>query len=96
MVVWTCLSGAPPCLGTDREAKDSAGNYLVVPVALDGVPRVTATSIPTTLTVGTSTDTSDVFVGDWANLALGVRTSMEITVLRERSADIGMVEILAW
>lgn len=39
---------------------------------------------PAELTVGTSTDTSDVFTADWTQLMIGVRTQLQITILNER------------
>ena len=46
--------------------------------------------------MGTGTATSDLFTADWSELLIGVRTSLEITVLRERSADLGAFELMAW
>ncbi len=81
---------------TFAKAKDSTGQYLTPPAALDGIPRLTTVQVPTNLTVGTSTDTSDVFTANWSELLVGVRTRLEITVLRERSMDVGAYELLAW
>ena len=81
---------------TFAKAKDSTGAYLTPPAALDGIPRLTTVQVPNNLTVGTGTNTSDVFTADWSELLIGVRTSLEITVLRERSADLGAFELLAW
>ena len=52
--------------------------------------------MPVNLTQGTATNASDVFTADWSELLIGVRTRLEITVLRERSADLGAFELLAW
>ena len=46
--------------------------------------------------MGSSSLTSDVFTGAWSQLLIGVRIQLEITVLRERSADVGAYELLAW
>ncbi len=81
---------------TFAKAKDSTGQYLTPPAALEGIRRLETVQVPTNLTVGTSTDTSDVFTADWSELLIGVRTRLEITVLRERSADVGAYELLAW
>ena len=35
-------------------------------------------------------------MAQWSELLIGVRTNLEITVLRERSADLGAFELLAW
>ena len=81
---------------TFAKVKDSTGQYLTPPTALDGVRRLTTVQVPNNLTVGTSNVTSDIFTADWSELLIGVRTSLEITVLRERSADVGAFELLAW
>jgi HK97 family phage major capsid protein len=81
---------------TFAKAKDTTGQYLTPPAALDGIRRLTTVQVPTNLTVGLSTDTSDVFTADWSELLVGVRTRLEITVLRERSMDVGAYELLAW
>ena len=75
---------------------DTTGQPLQAPAMLQGLPRYPTTQIPTDLTVGTSTDTSDVFVGDWRQLYIGVRTELQIQVLRERYADTGQVGFLTW
>jgi HK97 family phage major capsid protein len=81
---------------TFAKAKDTTGQYLTPPAALDGIPRLTTVQVPTNLTVGTSNVTSDVFTAAWSELLIGVRTRLEITVLRERSMDLGAYELLAW
>ncbi|MDP9459171.1 MAG: phage major capsid protein [Actinomycetota bacterium] len=87
---------APRTGRTFAKAKDTTGQYLTPPAALEGVQRLETVQVPTNLTVGTSTDTSDVFTAAWSELLIGVRTRLEITVLRERSADVGAYELLAW
>lgn len=61
-----------------------SGEYLAPPTYLDDVPRLTTSAVPTNLTVGSSTDTSDVFTADWSQLLVGVRTDLQVTVLSER------------
>ncbi len=53
--------------------------------------------MPTTLTVGTSTDTSDVFTADWAQLYVGVRIGLTVTLLQERfMPDAGQFGFVGW
>lgn len=87
---------APRTGQTFAKAKDTTGQYLTLPSALEGVQRLETVQVPTNLTVGSSSLTSDVFTGDWSELLIGVRTRLEVTVLRERSADVGAYELLAW
>src|SRR5215217_446214 len=63
-----------------REATTSA--YLSPPPNM--LPMLTTKSIPVNLTTGTSTDTSEIYTGDWSNLLLGIRTSFTLRFLSER------------
>lgn len=87
---------APRTGSSLAKLKDSTGQYLRPPVALDEITRYETGQVPVNLTVGTSTDTSDVFTGDWSELLIGIRTQLEVSILKERSADVGAFELLAW
>jgi HK97 family phage major capsid protein len=87
---------APRTARTFARAKDANGAYLTPPTALDDVRRLDTRQVPTNLTQGTSTTSSDIFTADWRELLIGVRTQLEIGVLRERSADVGAYELMAW
>ena len=63
-----------------REATTSA--YLSPPPNM--LPMLTTKSIPVNLTTGTSTDTSEIYTGDWSNLMIGIRTSFTLRFLSER------------
>jgi HK97 family phage major capsid protein len=63
-----------------REATTSA--YLAPPPNL--LPMLTTKSVPINVTVGTSTDTSYIFTGDWSNLLVGMRTDFRLRFLGER------------
>jgi HK97 family phage major capsid protein len=52
--------------------------------------------IPINLTVGTSTDCSEVYTAQWDQLYIGIRTSLRILPLRERFIDNGQYGFLAW
>jgi HK97 family phage major capsid protein len=43
--------------------------------------------VPINLTVGSSTDCSEVYTGDWAQLLIGMRTNFVLRFLDERYAD---------
>lgn len=79
------------------KAKDSAGQYIGAPSYLDGVERYATSQVPINLTTGTSTDTSDVFTGDWRQLFVSVRIDLTITPLQERfMPDAGQYGFVAW
>ncbi|MFI7633472.1 phage major capsid protein [Nonomuraea sp. NPDC049400] len=81
-------------LGKLKEATTNA--YLAPPAIIAGLPRYDTNQVPINLTVGTSTDTSDAFVGNWRQLYVGVRTQLMIKPLEERYADNGQLGFLAW
>jgi HK97 family phage major capsid protein len=63
-----------------KEATTNA--YMAPPAGL--LPMLTTKSVPITLTVGTSSDTSYVFTADWSNLLVGIRTDFTLRFLGER------------
>lgn len=76
--------------------KDTTNQPLAAPGYLDGVPRYETNQVPNNLTQGSSSLASDMFVADWRQLYVGVRTNLQITVLSERYADTGQIGLLAW
>lgn len=79
------------------KAKDTTNQYLTPPSAVvDRVARYASTQIPINLTQGTSSDATDITIGDFTQLAVGVRTNLVITPLVERYADTGQVGFVAW
>jgi HK97 family phage major capsid protein len=50
-----------------------------MPDYVNNVPAYVTNQIGNAITVGTSNDTSDYFVGDWSNLLIGLRTDLEIS-----------------
>lgn len=87
---------------TLAKLKDTAGNYLTPPAYLEGVPRLVTSGVPVNLTVGSSSDTSDVFTGDWRQLIIGIKTDLVIVPLGERymttnsDSTGGQYGFLAW
>jgi hypothetical protein len=58
------------------------------------VPGRMTNQIPTNLTTGTSTDTSEIYVGEWPMLYLGLRTGPLLIRLAERYADNGQFGLI--
>lgn len=83
-------------LRTLAKIKTTGGEYVAPPTYLDEVVRYSTGQVPTDLTVGTSTDTSDVFTADWSQLLMGVRTDVTITRLVERYAPDGQIGFVLW
>ncbi|MGD0165794.1 MAG: phage major capsid protein [Gaiellaceae bacterium] len=74
---------------TIDKLKTSLGAYIEPPSSLDGISRLTTNQIPTDLTVGEKSDCSEVYVGRWSDVLVGVRTDMRfnVRVLNERFID---------
>lgn len=70
------------------------GQPLQVPPMLAGVQLLTSSQIPTNLTTGTSTDTSEVYIGDFSQMIIGMRENLSIQVLQEHYADYGQVAFM--
>lgn len=78
---------APRTVTSLRKLKDSQGRYLQPPA--DSLPLLATNQVPINLTVGTSSDASEVYTGQWDQLGIGVRTEFVLEFLRERYADFG-------
>lgn len=89
------LIAAPRTFGTYAKLKDTTNQPLTPPDDVASLRRLSTTSIPTTLTQGSSTDTSEAYVADFSNYVFSVRVGFEIQVLQERYADQGQVGLLA-
>jgi HK97 family phage major capsid protein len=63
-----------------KEATTNA--YLAPPASM--LPMLATKQVPINLTVGTSTDCSEIYTADWSNLLIGIRTEFQLLFLRER------------
>lgn len=70
---------------------DTTGQPLRVPGMLEPVKLISTSQIPNTLTVGTSTDCSEIYIGDFANLYFAMRESVSVQLLTELYAGTGEV-----
>lgn len=77
---------------------DSTGQPLEAPslVSEQALSRHQSTQVPINLTTGLNADTSEIYVGDFAMVALGVRTELRVELLRERYSDLGQIALLGW
>lgn len=74
---------------TFDKVKDLQDRYLEPPTSLAGIPRVSSNQIPINLTTGTNTDTSEIYVGRWSDVLVGIRTDLrfQVRLLDERYID---------
>lgn len=84
---------APRTATAIAKLKDGNNNPLTVPQPLLQFPSLQTTAIPIDETQGTATDASTILFGDFTELFIGMRESINIEVLRERYADTGQVAL---
>jgi HK97 family phage major capsid protein len=85
---------APRTMTSLSKLKEATTNAYLQPPS-DLLPMLPTKQIPINLTVGTSTDCTEVFTGQWNALAIGIRTGFQLTMLTERYADNQQVAFLA-
>jgi len=73
---------------------DSNGQPLNTPPMLSNIKMLQTTQVPIDLTVGTSTDCSEIYVGDFSQLQFIIRENVSIQLLRERFAESGQLAFL--
>ena len=74
---------------------DTTGQPLQVPSLLSGLQMLVTSQVPNNLTVGTSTDNSEIYLGDFSRLVYAMRENVSIQPLREAFATSGQVAFLA-
>ncbi len=70
---------------------DSTGQPLRVPGMLENVQLIATSAVPNNLVVGSSTDCSEIFIGDFTKLFFLMRESLSIQLLRETFATTGEI-----
>lgn len=73
---------------------DSTAQPLLMPEILRDMKWHDTTQIPVNLTVGTSTDCTEIYMGDFAGLYYLMRENVSIRLLQEKYADTGEVGFL--
>jgi HK97 family phage major capsid protein len=74
---------APRSSTSLSKLKEATTNAYLAPPA-NMLPMLATKQIPINLTVGTSTDCSEIYTADWSNLLIGIRTEFQLLFLRER------------
>lgn len=70
---------------------DTTGQPLMVPDMLKPVRLLQSSQVPNNLTVGSSTDCSEIYLGDFSKFVIGLREDVSIQVLQEAYADNGQI-----
>lgn len=82
---------APRSLVKLGQLVTTTNEYLVPPVMLSNVKQIATSQIPINLTVGTSTDCSEIYMGDFTNMLFAMREAVSIQLLREAYASTGEI-----
>lgn len=70
---------------------DTTNQPIRVPPMLEGVKLIGTSQIPNNLTVGTSTDCSEIYMGDFSSTFFAIREGVSIQVLSELFAGTGEI-----
>lgn len=70
---------------------DTTGQPLRRPEMLSGMTMLSTSAVPNNLTVGTSTDCSEIYIGDFTKLAFMMREQVSIQVAKEAFATTGEI-----
>ena len=87
---------APRTATAIAKLKDTTNQPLRRPEALVNLPFLQTTRIPINETQGTATNASRIIVGNYAELMIGMRTSLRIEILKERYAEYLQYGFLAY
>ena len=90
----TAMIGSPRSQVTLGALVDTTGQPLQRPQMLDPVRMLSTSQIPNNLTVGSSTDCTELYLGDWSKLVYAMRERMSIQMLNEVFATSGQVGFL--
>jgi len=78
---------APRTWSAYAQLKDGNSNYLALPTAVESLQRLVTNQVGVAETQGSATDASSIFVGNFAELLVGVRTNLTIEVTRVGGAS---------
>lgn len=78
---------APRTAASLAKLKDTTGQPLQEPDVVKALAHLTTTQVPVNKTQGAATNASDLFVGEWRQLLIGLRTTFIIELLRERYVE---------
>lgn len=85
---------APRTLVDFGGLEDTTGQPLRAPTLAEGVSIIGTSQVPTNVTVGTSSDASSIFLGDFSRMHFLLRETLSIQLLREAYAGTGELGFL--
>ncbi len=76
--------------------KDGEDRPLPLPPGLSDITKLVTNQLPVDQTHGNASTASEIILGQWDQLLIGIRTEIGIELLKERYADTGEYAALAW
>lgn len=70
---------------------DTTGQPVAMPGMLEPVRLIASSQVPNNLAVGSSTDCSEIYVGDFSKMYFAMREAVSVQLLNERFADTGEI-----
>lgn len=92
----TGMVAAPRTARAVAAFADTTGQPILLPPRLANVPFLTTTSASVAETQGTNNASSSIILGDFSEIYVGLRTSLQISTLSERYADTGQIAFVSW
>lgn len=87
----TAVIGSPRSIVGLAQLADTTNQPLMVPGMLQPMQMIATSQIPNTLTVGTSSDCSELYVADFSNLYFMMREAVSVQLLSELYAATGEI-----
>jgi HK97 family phage major capsid protein len=86
----------PKALGTYSRLVDTLGQPMRMTPDIADIPILDSSTLLTDEAQGTGTNLTSIYMGDWARMIVGMRVDLQVTVLRERYADIGQIGLWSY
>jgi HK97 family phage major capsid protein len=91
-LIWTPRTAT----GVAKFKEATTNAYMPIPEPVASLAKFQTTVIPTNLTKGTGTTLTEVYIGDFRQLLVGMRMQLGIRPLLDRYADTGEYAFSAW
>ncbi|NPV52644.1 MAG: phage major capsid protein [Firmicutes bacterium] len=88
------LIWAPRTAGEVDRLVDTTGQPLRPPASFEALSKLATKQVPVNLTHGTATNATCVFVGDFSQMLIGMRTNLTLEVARQAADAFGKLQVL--
>lgn len=92
----TAMIAAPRTARAIYGLTDTTNQPLQPPPRLANIPLLVTSAMPVNETQGSSNAASTILAGNFAEVMIGLRTALQVSVLDQRYAELGQVGMVAW